>query len=369
MDLLMDSGRMRIAILHNQFSGGGGMEAYMLALIRGFLSAGDEVHIHTYAVDARLAERMKCTIHRQWLSFLPRRWKKYFFLYSCNRRFQRREYDLSLGLTRTFAPDIAVIGGIHPSSVAARPGSRHLLRRMHDHLETGFERTMFQEIPLIVAHSALLSREITHYCPEVEPDRISVVYPPIDTDFFGPVRGQALVDTQKKYHIDPGKMTLLFPSTGHRRKGLKELMTAFRHLDPGRFELLVAGAGLRGFTEIPENVRYLGYVENLSALDSAVDYTVLPSHYEPFGLAVVESLQCGTPVLVTRNVGAAELLTDQEAVLMEDNHPHTLVSAIQHLKRTVVAPGFVEQHDLSIPRHIEKLKSLVSCGAAGAYSG
>jgi len=82
---------------------------------------------------------------------------------------------------------------------------------------------------------------------------------------------------------------------------------AFALLDPEKFGLLVAGEKMRGFVDIPPHVRYVGYVENLSALYSIVDYTVLPSRYEPFGLTVVESLHCGTSVLVTRQVGCGTL--------------------------------------------------------------
>src|SRR5262249_29502898 len=39
--------------------------------------------------------------------------------------------------------------------------------------------------------------------------------------------------------------------------------------------------------------------------------TVIPSVYEPFGIAAVESLACGTPVIVPSSSGLAEIV-DQE---------------------------------------------------------
>lgn len=350
---------MKVAIVHNQFSSGGGMEAYMSGLIRGFLAAGDEVHVHSYEVDRALAARLPCILHKSNLFFLPRRWKKYFFLRQCNRHFDRDAYDLSLGLTRTFGPDIAVIGGIHPASVDARPGRNHFLRRFHDRMETGFEAAMFAAVPRILAHSKAISGEIKAYYSSTDEGKISVLYPPIDTDFFRCIQGQELVEAKNKYHIDPAKMTLLFPSLGHRRKGLDELLAAFRQLDPARFELLIAGEEVRGFTDFPGTARYLGYIENLSELYSAVDYTILPSYYEPFGLAVVESLHCSTPVLVTRQVGAAELLSPDEGIVLDDNKSETLVSAIEKLEKKTVEPGFVQRHGLSLSQHIAKLKVLV----------
>jgi len=92
---------MKIAIIHNQFSRGGGMEAYMLLLVKGFLAAGDTVTIHTYEVDRQLATRFPCAIRLTKLPPLPGRWKKYLFLQKCNANFNREEYDISLSLTRT----------------------------------------------------------------------------------------------------------------------------------------------------------------------------------------------------------------------------------------------------------------------------
>jgi glycosyltransferase involved in cell wall biosynthesis len=351
---------MKVAIVHNQLCSGGGMEAYLLALIRGFAAAGDQVHVHTYEVDRKLASTLPCTVHTSKLFFLPRRWKKYYFLRQCNRFFKRTDYDFSLSLTRTYGPQVGVVGGVHPASVRTRSGPNHPLRCLHDWMETGFERTMLLKTGKIVAHSKELAREIAAYYPQIDQKKISVLYPPVDTEFFVRLEGEKRSQAQREYSISTDKLTLLFPSTGHRRKGLEELLSAFSRLDPTRFELLVAGDPLRGFPPSTEHVRYLGYIANLSALYSAVDYTILPARYEPFGLVVAESLHCGTPVVVTRSAGVSELLTDREGVVIENNHPDTLAAVISRLQRRRVAPGFIAQHNLSVASHIALLKKQLS---------
>ncbi|MCI5114769.1 MAG: glycosyltransferase [Candidatus Electrothrix sp. AU1_5] len=355
---------MKVAIVHNQLSSGGGMEAYLIALIRGFAAAGDEVHIHTYEVDKKLAPTLPCIVHKTNLFFLPSRWKKYYFLRQCNRFFKRTDYDLSLTLTRTYGPQVAVIGGIHPASMNTRSGPNHPLRCLHDRIEIGFEQAMLLRTKKIVTHSKGLANEIANYYPAICPEKISVFYPPVDTTFFVRLEKEKLIQAKATYNIAKEKLTLLFPSTGHRRKGLKELLIAFSRLDPKRFELLVAGEPVRSFTPTLEHVRYLGYITNLSALYSAVDYTVLPARYEPFGLVVAESLHCGTPVVVTRSAGVAELLTEQEGVVIDNNHPDTLEAIISQLQRKRVAPGFLEQHNLNVSDHIALLKKLLYRGAS-----
>ena len=348
---------MKIAIIHNQFSRGGGMEAYMLALVKGFAKAGDQVNIHTYEVDEKLVSQYPCTIHRVSTLPLPGRWKKYHFLHQCNKSFPADEYDLSLSLTRTSCQDIAVCGGIHPEMVK-RVKRTSLFRKLHDRFEIAFERKMFMTVPVIMAHSRVLYDEmLSHYA--VDPDKITTLFPPIDTNRFRPLSAEVSGEIRQRYDIAEQKTTFLFPSSGHQRKGLGELLEAFESLDPRHFELLVAGSPVQGKT--PVNVRYIGYIQNLAPLYAAVDCTILPSLYEPFGLVIPESLQCGTPIITTRNVGAAELLSEEDGIIMDDNRPETIRRAVKTFteKEYNVSANFAERHRLTIEQHIADIKSLV----------
>jgi glycosyltransferase involved in cell wall biosynthesis len=364
---------MRIAIIHNQFSRGGGMEAYMLLLVKGFIAAGDEVTIHTYEVDEQLAAQFPCAIRQMELPPLPGRWKKYLFLHRCNADFNREEYDISLSLTRTSCQDIAVCGGVHPE-VVKRVSRSSLFRWFHDKIEIAFERKMLATVPIIMAHSKTIAREISNNY-EVDGSKIKVLYPPIDTDRFSHSDPLTIKKTCAEFNISPNKLTFLFPSCGHKCKGLQQILLAFNQLDPNRFELLVAGDKLP--RKIPANVRHIGYINNLAPIYSAVDYTILPSHYEAFGLVIPESLQCGTPVITTRQVGAAELLSGQDGILLDDNQPETIATAIRQLGRTLTVAGrscavhgardtgpslvcadFAGRHRLTITQHIADIKAL-----------
>ncbi len=346
---------MKIAIIHNQFSRGGGMEAYMLLLIKGFLAAGDEVTIHTYEVDRRLAAEFPCTIRRTKLFPLPGRWKKYLFLHKCNARFDRHEYDISLSLTRTSCQDIAICGGVHPE-VVKRVKRTSLLRWLHDKIEIAFEQKMLTSVPIIMAHSQAIARELTDNY-EVDANKIIVLYPPIDTEKFIPSSPRLIEETRAQFHISDDRLTFLFPSCGHACKGLEQLIQAFDMLDPQRYELLVAGSALP--RKIPANIRHIGYITNLAPVYGAVDYTILPSHYEAFGLVIPESLQCGTPVITTREVGAAELLADQDGIILNDNQPETIATTIRQLNKTrPVSSGFANRHRLTITQHIADIKAL-----------
>ncbi len=104
----------------------------------------------------------------------------------------------------------------------------------------------------------------------------------------------------------PGPVRLLYVGRLVEDKNLRRLIQAVRGLDA---QLEVCGTGpleeeLRG---LAENVHFRGYVapEDLPARFAAADALVLPSLYEPFGVAVREAAAAGLPIVCSRTAGAA----------------------------------------------------------------
>lgn len=70
---------------------------------------------------------------------------------------------------------------------------------------------------------------------------------------------------------------------------------------------------------LEDSIRFFGHVSDdaLPALYSAADLTIVPSiAWEGFGLSVIESFACGTPVLVTPVGGMPEAVRDLDASLV-----------------------------------------------------
>ena len=65
---------------------------------------------------------------------------------------------------------------------------------------------------------------------------------------------------------------------------------------------------------IGKRVHFLGGrpQQELPLLYSAADVTVMPSYHESFGVAAVESLACGTPVVATRAGGLTTIVRNGE---------------------------------------------------------
>ena len=60
---------------------------------------------------------------------------------------------------------------------------------------------------------------------------------------------------------------------------------------------------------------WLDWLEDIAPLMAAADIFVSPSHSESFGLAMLDAMAAGTPVVATSTDGAKQLITDQNALI------------------------------------------------------
>lgn len=128
-----------------------------------------------------------------------------------------------------------------------------------------------------------------------------------------------------------GRRCLLFLGRIHEKKGVDLLLQAYAHLLGTRSEatrdllLVLAGPGEgpygRQMTElaealgIGERLLWTGMLtgdEKWGAFRAAESF-VLPSHQENFGVAVVEALACGVPVLVSDQINICREIAEDEA--------------------------------------------------------
>jgi len=98
------------------------------------------------------------------------------------------------------------------------------------------------------------------------------------------------------------------------RKGYPELISAIAGL-PDRTVLLMAGPGSEGFSApgLGVRVKSVGKLTDMSTFWAAVDVLAVPSRFEPFGMVVTEAASAGIPVVLTPEVGAAELVRQHRA--------------------------------------------------------
>ena len=96
------------------------------------------------------------------------------------------------------------------------------------------------------------------------------------------------------------------------QKGILELVKMWvEQVDDKKLQLLVGGYGdeERQITELCEsstNASFVGRVEEPDAFLAQIDYLIVPSRWEPFGLVATEAKAAGVPVIVSDRDGLPE---------------------------------------------------------------
>lgn len=158
----------------------------------------------------------------------------------------------------------------------------------------------------------------------VSPWRVNVIPPGVDLERFCPGdRGEA----RRALGLPADAWIALTVRRLVPRMGVDVLLQAWGRSSPEQGLLLVAGDGPmrpRLESDAPPGVRFLGHVDEalLPSYYRAANVSVVPSRsLEGFGLAALESLACGTPVVVTAVGGLPEAvggLPDDIVVPSED---------------------------------------------------
>ena len=156
----------------------------------------------------------------------------------------------------------------------------------------------------------------------IRDEKIRVVRNGLDFDALRPAADNAAL--RRELGIGPGEQVAGTLAVFQLRKRLHLLLEAFARVEgllypPAR--LLIVGDGMmrpqleRRAQElgIADRVIFTGYREDPYDLVSLMDVFVLPTRGEPFGLAAVEALALGRPVIVFKDGGGlAEIVRDGE---------------------------------------------------------
>ena len=129
--------------------------------------------------------------------------------------------------------------------------------------------------------------------------------------------------------------SILFTGTLEPRKGIEDLIDAWRALPRPRPRLVLCG-GIGWGTRIEEEpgLELTGYVsrERLRELYRRAMVFVYPSHHEGFGIPPLEAMACGAPVIATRT-GAIQEYAEGVGMLIAPSDRVALRDAIARVVR------------------------------------
>lgn len=191
-------------------------------------------------------------------------------------------------------------------------------------MSSWMERTAILDADAIIAVSQGTKADILSAYPEVNPDRIHVIYNGIDlNEYQKTAETKALTD----YGVDPSVPYVLFVGRITRQKGVTHLVDAIRYLPPETQVVLCAGAPdtpeiAAEMREKVESARKhhprIVWIEKMVTKQEAIQlYSnarvfCCPSVYEPFGIINLEAMACRAPVVASATGGIKEVVVDGE---------------------------------------------------------
>ena len=196
---------------------------------------------------------------------------------------------------------------------------RKLAKRVYDLL---FGQALLAGATRLVAVSPV---EVEQYQRAgVEEERIRMIYNGLDLEEFSCLPPWGTF--RSRLGIAEGTKVVLFLGRLHKRKGINYLIEAFARLQVQESNSLLVIAGpddgelakLQALAEglgLQDQVWFVGPLYGEDKLAAYVDADVLasPAVYEIFGLVPFEALMCGTPVVVTDDCGAGQLISEAQA--------------------------------------------------------
>ena len=310
---------MRIGICCYPTYGGSGAVATELGL--ALARAGHEIHFVSYARPARLTGfHPRVSFHGVSVTPYP--------------LFKYPPYDLALASLLRDVSESRDLDVLHVhyaiphavSAVLARDmlGTRRprIVTTLHgtDITIVGADRAYFrptlygiERSDAVTAVSQWLRQETLRF---FRPTRaVEVVPNAVDVTRFQP---RATSDLRAAV-ASPGESVLSHVSNFREVKRVADVVRIFAGVAARRpARLLLAGDGPEACAAhemaeacgVAERVHFLGEQEDVERVYAASDIFLLPSEQESFGLAALEALACGVPVVGTRSGGLPEVVRD-----------------------------------------------------------
>jgi D-inositol-3-phosphate glycosyltransferase len=188
-------------------------------------------------------------------------------------------------------------------------------------LRLEMEQRLIRHVDCIIAPTPEERNQMIRYCGAIA-SRIAIIPCGVDLKLFVPLsRSYA----RQQLGLPAGRPMLLFAGRLDPFKGPDLLLRASALMQKEALVVIVGGSGaddndtqqLRGLAQhlgVADRVLLLGARprEEMPLFYNAANITVVPSYHETFGLAAVESLACGTPVVATRAGGLTAIVRHGE---------------------------------------------------------
>jgi len=313
---------VRIALVHKRLDRHGGTERDLFRTAEGLRDLGHEVHL--FCSEYGVAPPKDVVAHRVPVIPLGRTLRLWSFAWFGRRAVRKAHYDVVVGFGRLPRQHVLRSGGGTHRGFLEHMGQAGGLRRriwqaisLYHQSLLAIEKRQYdaRNSRRIIAVSDQVKRDIIDRY-SVPAEKIVVLYNGVDLTRFQPAKQKEIRDQiRTRWNIPCDSPVVLFVGSGFRRKGLDHLLSIWNSPKLDRVFLLVVGSDARlgryrarADVVAPGRIVFSGRQDDIENYYAAADMVALPSLQEAFGNVVLEALAAGLPVLVSRAVGAAEIV-------------------------------------------------------------
>lgn len=204
-----------------------------------------------------------------------------------------------------------------PREIWDESGIRGTHARLAGRFKAWLEIRQFRRARILLANSDATARDLV--ARAVPQERIVVVPFTVDPVRFRPPEPGERGAARTALGIPEDAFVVAFVGAHGPRKGLPVLLEALA----GTGAHLIAAGDHRGAGTIAHAARLgvaltaPGKLADVRTALWAADVLVYPSRYDALGLAALEAMGCGLPVVISPHAGAAEIVGDAGVVLNE----------------------------------------------------
>lgn len=261
------------------------------------------------------------TFHKVPMIHFPRWLQPISFAGFAQWKIDNMTFDLVHSHERIFRMDMMTFHGIP---------HRTWIRDMRQKSMSGFDRaTCWAEkkgienpaLKMILPVSTLVKKELSKSYA-ISEDRVSVMHPGVSIERFSCLDARSCRERIRARHgLSASDVVICFVGMNFEIKRLDLTLQGIAGMKcdgffPALPRLLIVGKGnaepylkMAKTLGISDQVVFAGVTDEVEAYYLASDLFVMPSRMDTFGLVVLEAMAAGLPVVISANVGAADLVT------------------------------------------------------------
>jgi glycosyltransferase involved in cell wall biosynthesis len=336
---------MKVALIHDVYLENGGAERVFDVFVSMFPKADIFIPLINKKNKVRLERKSRGKISTSFFNSIPLIHSASLFLkpllYYYWEFLDLSNYDLVISSSHSFSSKSVITSAesLHVSYVHTSP--RYLYTEFNETriLKKKFFKILFapllnwlriqdylgaQRPDFLIANSEVVKRRLMKYYRRDS----QVIYPPIEI----PKKKKKQVIIKKKYFLCLSRLAT--------QKGID---LAIRACNEKRLPLVIVGTGsqekyLKSIAG--PTITFLGYVsdDQLDFIYAQAKAFIYCSINEDFGMAPVEALAHGVPVVAYRSGGVTETISVETGVLFDEYTPEALNKALQNLMKKKISP-------------------------------